>query len=265
MNSDNAVQLAKIDRDLDALIALTKNDGIDNDELVERLSSSVIELKDIYDRGGIDSKYMYDLAIDVSDKIESVDPGECFWTLNFEYKSGGQLFPLNMVIDDAKDLKSVADYNLSQKKSIRPTKLLEISDDKPSAHFTNCLKGMDIALYVENEKPTDNSGNRNLVLWNKGCAFAEDNLTYNYLKKSYVSESSGRVLSEILKERPHLKVLDQSSFVSWHELNAEKYETNELTQELKEKMTKEIIDMCQYVGDNIPNIVPSNNSTQRMK
>ncbi|MEF9922392.1 MAG: hypothetical protein RR769_05685, partial [Anaerovoracaceae bacterium] len=113
MNSDNAVQLAKIDRDLDALIALTKNDGIDNDELVERLSSSVIELKDIYDRGGIDSKYMYDLAIDVSDKIESVDPGECFWTLNFEYKSGGQLFPLNMVIDDAKDLKSVADYNLS--------------------------------------------------------------------------------------------------------------------------------------------------------
>lgn len=78
MNSDNAVELANIDRDLDALIALTKNDGIDNDELVERLSNSVIELKDIYDRGGIDSKFMYDLAIDVSDKIESVDPGECF-------------------------------------------------------------------------------------------------------------------------------------------------------------------------------------------
>lgn len=25
------------------------------------------------------------------------------------------------------------------------------------------------------------------------------------------------------------------------------------------------IDMCQYVGDNMPNIVPNNNSTQRMK
>lgn len=128
--------------------------------------------------------------------------------------------------------------------------------------FKRVLSDFDEPLSLE---PTIDLDNRNLVLWNKGCPFAEDNLTYNYLKKSYVSENSGRVLSEILKERPHLQVLDQSSFVSWHELNAEKYENYELTEELKEKMTKEIIDMCQYVGDNISNIVPINNSTQRMK
>lgn len=152
MDLDNVVKLAKIEGNIDTLIALTKNDVIDNAVLVERLSNSVIELKEMYERGDIDNKYMYDLASDVSDKIESVDPGECFWTLNFEYKSGGKRFPLSMVIDDAKALKSVTAYNLSMKKDISPIEMIEVLDAKPSVHFTQCLQDIDKEQNIEYEK-----------------------------------------------------------------------------------------------------------------
>lgn len=128
--------------------------------------------------------------------------------------------------------------------------------------FKRVLSDFDEPLRLE---PTIDLDNRNLVLWNKGCPFAEDNLIYSYSKKSYVSESSGRALCEILKERPHLQVLDQLCFMRWHELNAKKYDTNELTEESKQEMNKEIIEMCQLSDDEKTKNAANNNITKKMK
>lgn len=90
MNIDNAVEIAKIEAEVDTLCRLSELDLIDNAELNNRLGDAVVRFSDLYDKGGIDSKFCYDMARELSNKIEQADPGEGWWTLNFEDFSRGE-------------------------------------------------------------------------------------------------------------------------------------------------------------------------------
>ncbi|WP_241424577.1 hypothetical protein [Citrobacter cronae] len=84
MNIDNALEIAKIEAEVDTLCRLSELDLIDKDELDNRLGDAVVRFMDLYDKGGIDSKFCYDMARELSNKIEQADTGDGWWTLNFE-------------------------------------------------------------------------------------------------------------------------------------------------------------------------------------
>lgn len=101
MNIDNALEIAKIEAEVDTLCRLSELDLIDKDELDNRLGDAVVRFSDLYDKGGIDSKFCYDMARELSKKIEQADTGEGWWTLNFEDFSRGMKLTSEKVIAES--------------------------------------------------------------------------------------------------------------------------------------------------------------------
>lgn len=107
MNIDNALEIAKIEAEVDTLCRLSELDLIDNAELNNRLGDAVVQFSDLYDKGGIDSKFCYDLARELSNKIEKADPGEGWWTLNFEDFSRAEKLTSEKVISESIEKKEI--------------------------------------------------------------------------------------------------------------------------------------------------------------
>ncbi|EAR6785611.1 hypothetical protein PU167_003545 [Salmonella enterica] len=101
MNIDNALEIAKIEAEVDTLCRLSELDLIDKAELDDRLGDAVVRFSDLYDKGGIDSKFCYDMARELSKKIEQADTGEGWWTLNFEDFSRGMKLTSEKVIAES--------------------------------------------------------------------------------------------------------------------------------------------------------------------
>lgn len=101
MNIDNTLEIAKIEAEVDTLCRLSELDLIDKDELDNRLGDAVVRFMDLYDKGGIDSKFCYDMARELSNKIEQADTGDGWWTLNFEDFSRGEKLTSGKVIAES--------------------------------------------------------------------------------------------------------------------------------------------------------------------
>ncbi|MEN30491.1 hypothetical protein EDY01_21820 [Salmonella enterica] len=101
MNIDNALEIAKIEAEVDTLCRLSELDLIDKDELDNRLGDAVVRFMDLYDKGGIDSKFCYDMARELSNKIEQADTGDGWWTLNFEDLSRDEKLTSKKVIAES--------------------------------------------------------------------------------------------------------------------------------------------------------------------
>ncbi|EEI8515066.1 hypothetical protein G8F28_004224 [Salmonella enterica] len=101
MNIDNALEVAKIEAEVDTLCRLSELDLIDKDELDNRLGDAVVRFMDLYDKGGIDSQFCYDMARELSNKIDQADPGEGWWTFNFEDFSRGEKLTSEKVIAES--------------------------------------------------------------------------------------------------------------------------------------------------------------------
>lgn len=101
MNIDNALEIAKIEAEVDTLCRLSELDLIDKAELDNRLGDAVVRFSDLYDKGGIDSKFCYDMARELSNKIQQADTGDGWWTLNFEDFSRGEKLTSGKVIAES--------------------------------------------------------------------------------------------------------------------------------------------------------------------
>lgn len=136
MNIDNAVEIAKIEAEVDTLCRLSELDLIDNAELNNRLGDAVVRFSDLYDKGGIDSKFCYDMARELSNKIEQADPGEGWWTLNFEDFSRGEKLTSKKVIAESIEKQEKNRIRLERKNKayrvvVRGTETTPVDDMQP--------------------------------------------------------------------------------------------------------------------------------------
>ncbi|MEB0982817.1 hypothetical protein [Citrobacter portucalensis] len=136
MNIDNAVEIAKIEAEVDTLCRLSELDLIDNAELNNRLGDAVVRFSDLYDKGGIDSKFCYDMARELSNKIEQADPGEGWWTLNFEDFSRGEKLTSKKVIAESiekqeKNRIRLERENKAYRVVVRGTETTPVDDMQP--------------------------------------------------------------------------------------------------------------------------------------
>lgn len=136
MNIDNAVEIAKIEAEVDTLCRLSELDLIDNAELNNRLGDAVVRFSDLYDKGGIDSKFCYDMARELSNKIEQADPGEGWWTLNFEDFSRGVKLTSKKVIAESiekqeKNRIRLERENKAYRVVVRGTETTPVDDMQP--------------------------------------------------------------------------------------------------------------------------------------
>ncbi|EAS9934880.1 hypothetical protein EOI72_21210 [Salmonella enterica] len=136
MNIDNALEVAKIEAEVDTLCRLSELDLIDKDELDNRLGDAVVRFSDLYDKGGIDSKFCYDMARELSNKIEQADPGEGWWTLNFEDFSRGEKLTSKKVIAESiekqeKNRIRLERENKAYRVVVRGTETTPVDDMQP--------------------------------------------------------------------------------------------------------------------------------------
>ncbi|HHL3258607.1 TPA: hypothetical protein ACQ5AA_003855 [Citrobacter braakii] len=136
MNIDNALEIAKIEAEVDTLCRLSELDLIDKDELDNRLGDAVVKFMDLYDKGGIDSKFCYDMARELSNKIEQADTGDGWWTLNFEDFSRGVKLTSGKVIAEAVEKQEINRIRLERENKayrvvVRGTETTPVDDMQP--------------------------------------------------------------------------------------------------------------------------------------
>ncbi|EBS1713603.1 hypothetical protein FNN88_20660 [Salmonella enterica subsp. diarizonae] len=136
MNIDNALEIAKIEAEVDTLCRLSELDLIDKDELDNRLGDAVVRFSDLYDKGGIDSKFCYDMARELSKKIEQADTGEGWWTLNFEDFSRDEKLTSKKVIAESiekqeKNRIRLERENKAYRVVVRGTETTPVDDMQP--------------------------------------------------------------------------------------------------------------------------------------
>ncbi|MGA4650376.1 hypothetical protein ACK6WK_23735 [Citrobacter portucalensis] len=136
MNIDNALEIAKIEAEVDTLCRLSELDLIDKDELDNRLGDAVVKFMDLYDKGGIDSKFCYDMARELSNKIEQADTGDGWWTLNFEDFSRGEKLTSKKVIAESiekqeKNRIRLERENKAYRVVVRGTETTPVDDMQP--------------------------------------------------------------------------------------------------------------------------------------
>ncbi|EBD3165874.1 hypothetical protein CPJ78_18005 [Salmonella enterica] len=136
MNMDNALEIAKIEAEVDTLCRLSELDLIDKDELDNRLGDAVVRFSDLYDKGGIDSKFCYDMARELSKKIEQADTGEGWWTLNFEDFSRDEKLTSKKVIAESiekqeKNRIRLERENKAYRVVVRGTETTPVDDMQP--------------------------------------------------------------------------------------------------------------------------------------
>lgn len=136
MNIDNALEIAKIEAEVDTLCRLSELDLIDKDELDNRLGDAVVKFMDLYDKGGIDSKFCYDMARELSNKIEQADTGDGWWTLNFEDFSRDEKLTSKKVIAESiekqeKNRIRLERENKAYRVVVRGTETTPVDDMQP--------------------------------------------------------------------------------------------------------------------------------------
>ncbi|ECW9289632.1 hypothetical protein AF750_21735 [Salmonella enterica subsp. enterica serovar Enteritidis] len=136
MNIDNALEIAKIEAEVDTLCRLSELDLIDKDELDNRLGDAVVRFMDLYDKGGIDSKFCYDMARELSNKIEQADTGDGWWTLNFEDFSRDEKLTSEKVIAESiekqeKNRIRLERENKAYRVVVRGTETTPVDDMQP--------------------------------------------------------------------------------------------------------------------------------------
>ena len=136
MNIDNAVEIAKIEAEVDTLCRLSELDLIDKDELDNRLGDAVVKFSDLYDKGGIDSKFCYDMARKLSNKIQQVDTGDGWWTLNFEDFSRGEKLTSGKVIAESLEKQEINRIRIERESKayrvvVTGTKTTPVDDMQP--------------------------------------------------------------------------------------------------------------------------------------
>ncbi|EDX9541286.1 hypothetical protein L4K06_000939 [Salmonella enterica] len=136
MNIDNALEIAKIEAEVDTLCRLSELDLIDKDELDNRLGDAVVRFMDLYDKGGIDSKFCYDMARELSNKIEQADTGDGWWTLNFEDFSRDEKLTSKKVIAESiekqeKNRIRLERENKAYRVVVRGTETTPVDDMQP--------------------------------------------------------------------------------------------------------------------------------------
>ncbi|EBW3574499.1 hypothetical protein DPE55_18985 [Salmonella enterica subsp. enterica serovar Agona] len=136
MNIDNALEIAKIEAEVDTLCRLSELDLIDKDELDNRLGDAVVRFMDLYDKGGIDSKFSYDMARELSNKIEQADTGDGWWTLNFEDFSRDEKLTSKKVIAESiekqeKNRIRLERENKAYRVVVRGTETTPVDDMQP--------------------------------------------------------------------------------------------------------------------------------------
>ncbi|HGB5280485.1 TPA: hypothetical protein ACIVNI_002480 [Salmonella enterica subsp. enterica serovar Birkenhead] len=136
MNIDNALEIAKIEAEVDTLCRLSELDLIDKDELDNRLGDAVVRFMDLYDKGGIDSKFCYDMARELSNKIEQADTGDGWWTLNFEDFSRDEKLTSKKVIAESiekqeKNRIRLERENKAYRVVVRSTETTPVDDMQP--------------------------------------------------------------------------------------------------------------------------------------
>lgn len=136
MNIDNALEIAKIEAEVDTLCRLSELDLIDKDELDNRLGDAVARFMDLYDKGGIDSKFCYDMARELSNKIEQADTGDGWWTLNFEDFSRDEKLTSKKVIAESiekqeKNRIRLERENKAYRVVVRGTETTPVDDMQP--------------------------------------------------------------------------------------------------------------------------------------
>ncbi|EDQ9732054.1 hypothetical protein BH006_07250 [Salmonella enterica] len=136
MNIGNALEIAKIEAEVDTLCRLSELDLIDKDELDNRLGDAVVRFMDLYDKGGIDSKFCYDMARELSNKIEQADTGDGWWTLNFEDFSRDEKLTSKKVIAESiekqeKNRIRLERENKAYRVVVRGTETTPVDDMQP--------------------------------------------------------------------------------------------------------------------------------------
>lgn len=136
MNIDNAVEIAKIEAEVDTLCRLSELDLIDKDELDNRLGDAVVKFSDLYDKGGIDSKFCYDMARKLSNKIQQADTGDGWWTLNFEDFSRGEKLTSGKVIAESLEKQEINRIRIERESKayrvvVTGTKTTPVDDMQP--------------------------------------------------------------------------------------------------------------------------------------
>lgn len=136
MNINNALEIAKIEAEVDTLCRLSELDLIDKDELDNRLGDAVVRFMDLYDKGGIDSKFCYDMARELSNKIEQADTGDGWWTLNFEDFSRDEKLTSKKVIAESiekqeKNRIRLERENKAYRVVVRGTETTPVDDMQP--------------------------------------------------------------------------------------------------------------------------------------
>ncbi|ENG4975099.1 hypothetical protein ABUD90_003490 [Escherichia coli] len=136
MNIDNAVEIAKIEAEVDTLCRLSELDLIDKDELDNRLGDAVVRFSDLYDKGGIDSKFCYDMARKLSNKIQQADTGDGWWTLNFEDFSRGEKLTSGKVIAESLEKQEINRIRIERESKayrvvVTGTKTTPVDDMQP--------------------------------------------------------------------------------------------------------------------------------------
>lgn len=136
MNIDNALEVAKIEAEVDTLCRLSELDLIDKDELDNRLGDAVVRFMDLYDKGGIDSKFCYDMARELSNKIEQADTGDGWWTLNYEDFSRGVKLTSGKVIAESVEKQEINRIRLERENKayrvvVKGTKTTPVDDMQP--------------------------------------------------------------------------------------------------------------------------------------
>ncbi|EMI4021672.1 hypothetical protein V6027_004114 [Salmonella enterica subsp. enterica serovar Rubislaw] len=136
MNIDNALEIAKIEAEVDTLCRLSELDLIDKDELDNRLGDAVVRFMDLYDKGGIDSKFCYDMARELSNKIEQADTGDGWWTLNFEDFSRDEKLTSKKVIAESIEKQEKKRIRLERENKayrvvVRGTETTPVDDMQP--------------------------------------------------------------------------------------------------------------------------------------
>ncbi|EIV4642897.1 hypothetical protein L8166_004456, partial [Salmonella enterica] len=132
----NALEIAKIEAEVDTLCRLSELDLIDKDELDNRLGDAVVRFMDLYDKGGIDSKFCYDMARELSNKIEQADTGDGWWTLNFEDFSRDEKLTSKKVIAESiekqeKNRIRLERENKAYRVVVRGTETTPVDDMQP--------------------------------------------------------------------------------------------------------------------------------------
>lgn len=133
---NNAIEIAKIEAEVDTLCRLSELDLIDKDELDNRLGDAVVKFSDLYDKGGIDSKFCYDMARELSNKIEQADTGDGWWTLNFEDFSRGEKLTSGKVIAESLEKQEINRIRIERESKVyrvmvTGTKTTPVDDMQP--------------------------------------------------------------------------------------------------------------------------------------